>query len=49
MIKVLWELGWVDTYKLNDYTIRGKKDEKGTVIQETYMLHLMNQCREFSE
>ena len=28
MIQVLWELVWIDTSKLDDYTIRGKKDEK---------------------
>ena len=45
----MWEQGWIDKSKLNYYTVRGKKYEKGMVIQETYMLHLMEQCRYFSE
>ena len=49
MLQVLWEKVWVYTFKLNEYNIRGKKDEKCTVIKETSMLHIMDQCRDFSE
>ena len=48
-LQVLWEWGWIDTSKLDYYTIRIQKDEKGTVIQETSLLHLMYQCIYFSE
>ena len=49
MLQVLWEQGWIDISKLDYYTIRGKKDEKGTVIQKTYLLHLLDQCIYLSE
>ena len=49
MLQVLWEQGWIDISKLDDYTIRGKKYEKVTVIQETSMINLIKQCRDFSE
>ena len=35
--------------KFDYYTIRGKKDEIGTAIQDTSLLHIMDQCRNFSE
>ena len=47
MLQVLWERGWLYKYKLDDYTIRDKKDKRGTVIQETSTIHLMDQCRDF--
>ena len=47
MFQVLWERGWIDTSKLDYYTIRGKRDEKGNFIQETSLLHLMDQCKDF--
>ena len=49
MPRVLWYQGWIDTSKLYDYTISGKKYEKVTVIQEIYLLQLIDQCRYFSE
>ena len=44
----MWERGWIYAFKLNEYTIRGKIDEKDMVIQENYMFHIMEQCRYFS-
>ena len=49
MLQVLWEKVWIDKSKLDYYTIRSEKEEKGTVVQETSILHLINQCRYFSE
>ena len=49
MLQVLLEQGWIDTSKLYYYTIRGKKFEKVTVVQEAYLLHLMDECRYFLE
>ena len=49
MLQVLWEQGWIDTSKIYDYTTRGKNNGKGAVIQETSLIHLMEQFRYFSE
>ena len=49
MLQVLWERVWIDTSKLNDYTIICIKDKKDKVIQDTYLLHLMKQCGYLSE
>ena len=45
----MWERVWIDTIKLDYYTIRGKKYGKGTVVQQNYLLRLMDQFRYFSE
>ena len=49
MIQVLWERLWIDTSKLDYYTNKGKKDEEVTVVQETSLLNLMDQCRDLLE
>ena len=49
MLQVLWDLGWIHTYKLDYCTIRVKKDRKGTTFQDTSMLRIMDQCRGLSE
>ena len=49
MLQVMWEKGWIDTSKLDSYTVRSEKYEKGTVVQDTSLLHLMDQCIYLSE
>ena len=49
IIQLMYERGCIDTPKLDYYTIRGKRDEKCSAIQENYLLHIIGQCRDFSE
>ena len=49
MLRVMWDQRWINASKLDYYTIRGQKDEKFTVVQETPMLRLMDQCNYFLE
>ncbi len=32
MLEILWEQGWIDEGRLQDYTINGQKDALGTTI-----------------
>jgi hypothetical protein len=49
MGQVLWESGYIDPSKAyGDYTMEGKKDEKGNIMKETSIRHLMSLPYDFS-
>jgi hypothetical protein len=47
MLQILWERGWIDDRRLNDYTVNGKKDALGTTINETSLKYLLGNCEDF--
>ena len=47
MLQILWERGWIDERRLNDYTVNGKKDALGTTINETSLKYLLGNCEDF--
>jgi len=55
MLQVLWERGWIDCSKLEEYSANGKKnkkDESGKVrpeFQQYVLRTLMKSCLDFSE
>ena len=48
MLQILWERGFIDpAKKKEDYTVDGKKDAFGNVVQETSLKHLMSLLTDF--
>ena len=43
MLQVLWERGWIDPdlFEMNKFTVNGKKDEKGELIEGTSLKKLI--------
>jgi hypothetical protein len=48
-LQSLWERGWIDPTRLNDYSIDGKTDAMGVKQVNTSLKHLMSNCRDFIE
>ncbi len=49
LLQSLWEHGWIDPIRLNDYSIEGKTDAMGVKQVNTSLKHLMSNCRDFIE
>ena len=47
MLQVLWERGWVDESKLDEYKII-KKDDEGIVVDEESLEVLLASCLDFA-
>ena len=48
MLQILWERGFIDpAKKKEDYTVDGKKDAFGNVIEETSLKHFMSLLTDF--
>jgi len=47
MLQILWERGWIDETKIQDYTVNGKKDALGSTINETSLRYLLGNCEDF--
>ena len=47
MLQVLWERGWVDEQRWQDYTVNGKKDAMGSTINEMSLKYLLGNCDDF--
>lgn len=49
MLQILWERGFIDSNKLDQYTVDGRKDDYGNLIPETSLKHLMEQLPDFQD
>jgi aminoglycoside phosphotransferase family enzyme len=49
LLQSLWEHGWIDPARLNDYSIEGKTDAMGVKQVNTNLKYLMENCRDFIE
>ena len=48
LLQVLWERGKIDSTRMKQYSLTGKKDEFGTVVDySTSLRHLMGLCHDF--
>jgi hypothetical protein len=47
MVQILWEQGWIDEGRLQDYTVNGRKDALGTTINDTSLRYLLGNCEYF--
>jgi hypothetical protein len=47
MLQILWERGWIDEGRLQDYTVNGQKDALGTTINDTLLRYLLGNCEDF--
>ncbi len=47
MLQILWEWGWIDEGRLQDYTVNGQKDALGTTINDTSLRYLFGNCEDF--
>ncbi len=47
VLQILFERGWFDETKIQDYTMNGKKDSLGSTINETSLLYLLGSCEDF--
>jgi hypothetical protein len=47
MLQVLWEQGWVNPDRWQDYTMTGKKDAMGSIILKTSLKYLLGNCDDF--
>jgi hypothetical protein len=47
MLQVLWERGWVNEQRWQDYTINGEKDALGSTIIEMSLEYLLGNCNDF--
>ncbi len=48
-LQCLWEHGWIDPMKLQDYTIDGRIDALGIKQTSFSLKHLMTKCTNFIE
>ena len=48
LLQILWERGLVDANKLDTYTMKGKTDELGNIINNTSLIYLMANCTDFA-
>ena len=42
MLEILWERGYIDESKLNEYTFNGKKDVYSTINLSTSLKHMLS-------
>jgi hypothetical protein len=47
MLQILWERGWIDEGRLQDYTVNGWKDALGTTINDRSLRYLLGHCEDF--
>ena len=48
LLQLLWERGKIDSTKMKQYSLTGKKDEFGTVVDySTCLRHIMGLCHDF--
>jgi len=47
-LQILYERGWINKEKLDQYSQKGKKDELGNYIKETSLDYLMEQLEDFA-
>ncbi len=49
LLQCLWERGWIDPMKLQDYTIEGRIDALGIKQTSFSLKHLVANCTDFIE
>ncbi len=47
MVQILWEQGWIDEGRLQDYAVNGRKDALGTTINDTSLRYPLGNCEDF--
>ncbi|KAI2489896.1 hypothetical protein MHU86_24684 [Fragilaria crotonensis] len=48
LLQVLWERGKIDSTRIKQYSLTGKKDDFGTVVDySTSLRHIMGLCHDF--
>jgi hypothetical protein len=47
MLQILWERGWINPQRWQDYTVNGKKDALGRTIDESSLKFHLGNCDDF--